>query len=94
MAIDASHQSFQFYQSGVYREPDCSAWALDHAMLVVGYGPGYWLVKNSWGTTSGEAGYVRKVSINFPLLTSWTCPLRSRRDSSWVKWLRLLTGVD
>ena len=32
---------------------------IDHAVLVVGYGPGYWLAKNSWGTDYGEKGYVR-----------------------------------
>jgi len=62
VCIDASHNSFQFYQSGVYYEPNCSEFSLDHAVLSIGYGTyngtDYWLVKNSWGTTWGLNGYI------------------------------------
>nr|XP_045624176.1 procathepsin L-like [Procambarus clarkii] len=64
VAIDASHGSIQFYHHGVYDEPECSSTNLGHGVLVVGYGTtedgtDYWLVKNSWGTTLGDEGYIK-----------------------------------
>lgn len=61
--INASSLSFLTYRQGVYDDPTCSTTHLNQAVLVVGYGTenrqDYWLVKNSWGTGWGEAGYIK-----------------------------------
>jgi len=65
IAIDAGHPSLQFYSHGIYREEECSEENLNHAVLAVGYGvdhetgQAYWLVKNSWGTSWGDGGYLK-----------------------------------
>jgi len=63
IAIDASHYSFQLYQSGIYSEPYCNPYYMEHAVLAVGYGSedgnDYWIVKNSWGADWGDEGYIK-----------------------------------
>jgi cathepsin L len=61
--IDASHISFQLYSGGIYNEPACSSEIVNHAVCTVGYGADgthtFWIVKNSFGMTWGEQGYIR-----------------------------------
>ncbi|XP_061144220.1 cathepsin S, ortholog2, tandem duplicate 1 isoform X1 [Syngnathus typhle] len=62
VAIDASRPTFAFYSSGVYDDASCSK-SVNHAVLAVGYGTldgkQFWLVKNSWGASFGDGGYIR-----------------------------------
>ncbi|XP_064595747.1 procathepsin L-like [Liolophura sinensis] len=62
VGLHADLNSFTFYKSGVYDDPLCTPDELDHAALVVGYGmidgKKYWIVKNSYGESWGERGYI------------------------------------
>jgi C1A family cysteine protease len=60
IAIEADQSAFQSYTSGVISS-NCGT-NLDHGVLIVGYTSKYWIVKNSWGTTWGEQGYVNIAS--------------------------------
>jgi len=65
VAIEADQMAFQFYSSGVF-DAACGT-NLDHGVLAVGYGTdaasgkNFWRVKNSWGASWGEQGYIRMI---------------------------------
>ena len=68
-AMDASHDSFQFYHEGVYDPKKCGSKdsQLDHGVLAIGYGTtpmNYWLMKNSWGKDWGLDGYFEMAMDN------------------------------
>jgi len=60
VSVDAS--TWSAYRSGIY---NCtkSTLDIDHAVQLVGYGTqnnvDYWIVRNSWGASWGENGYIR-----------------------------------
>jgi len=59
IAVDAT--SWQTYTGGILT--NCISDQIDHGVLIVGFdltnNPPYWIVKNSWGASWGENGYIR-----------------------------------
>ena len=62
VSIQADQPTFQSYKSGIFNSGDCGS-SLNHATNVVGWGSedgvDYWVMRNSWGKSWGESGYMR-----------------------------------
>ncbi|CAH9093615.1 unnamed protein product [Cuscuta epithymum] len=66
VSINGGTHNFQHYKGDIFDDPSCSASPEDqnHGVTIVGFGTSnngkkYWKVKNSWGKTWGEDGYMR-----------------------------------
>lgn len=64
VAINAESYQFQFYHNGIFDWSGCpnKDSDLDHGVGIVGYGiqngTSYWIVRNSWGESWGDKGYI------------------------------------
>ncbi|KAI5632391.1 papain family cysteine protease domain-containing protein [Phthorimaea operculella] len=65
-----SNEFYNYNGSGVIKCPSGTSDQINHAVLLVGYGieksTPYWLIKNSWGTGSGDKGYWKVMQGNNP----------------------------
>ena len=65
VAISVDASTFRDYETGVYDGCDYAKnIEINHAVVLEGYGTDeqfgdFWLVRNSWGTTYGENGYIK-----------------------------------
>ncbi|CAI5447906.1 unnamed protein product [Caenorhabditis angaria] len=60
----------RFYHGGIAEDPECGT-EPTHALIVVGYTPDYWILKNTYSTIWGEKGYMRvKRGVNWCGLTT------------------------
>ena len=58
VAVEADSAVFQMYKSGVVDSTACGT-HLNHGVLAVGYAENYIIVKNSWGASWGDHGYIK-----------------------------------
>lgn len=71
VGVDAT--SWQTYTSGIMT--NCISNKVDHGVLVIGFDDNYkipyWIIKNSWGASWGENGYIRiSKNVNNCLITT------------------------
>jgi C1A family cysteine protease len=66
VTIEADQTVFQMYKNGIFDSVACGT-ELDHAVTAVGYGSedgkDFYIVRNSWGATWGEQGYIRIAAV-------------------------------
>jgi len=62
LSICVDAEPWQFYSGGVMKRAQCGT-SLDHCVQIAGYdvsaNPPYWRVRNSWGVSWGEQGFIR-----------------------------------
>jgi cathepsin L len=76
ISLHADFEPFLKYSGGIFDYPDCPT-TVDHAVQAVGWGRAtnsttgvtkdYFIVRNSWGATWGENGYIRIAQTNTTL---------------------------
>jgi len=69
LSISVAAGNWQDYETGVFQNSNSTGsnneWGIDHDVQMVGYGHDgdlnmdYWIVRNSWSTLWGDAGYIR-----------------------------------
>merc|ERR1712176_171902 len=94
VGIQSNTKDFMAYRSGIFvctRATGCNCQVRgDHAVDLVGYGEGYWNIRNSWGPRWGDNGYIKmsRNQDNICLINTFaTLPLfECRKGQKCKKW--------
>jgi cathepsin L len=87
LSVVVAAGSWNLYKSGVFTCPTPGGTLdLDHGVQLVGYGTDptagdYWIVRNSWGATWGEQGYIRLKRYSNGAMT-WCWPDPTPQDGT------------
>jgi C1A family cysteine protease len=68
LGVNARTEKFFDYGMGIFDDPECNS-QINHGVTLVGYGidrtfsppKPYWIIRNSWGISWGENGYMRMI---------------------------------
>jgi len=76
ISIAAYAETWKSYTGGILS--NCPSQPVDHGVVIVGLGTSgsdqYWIIKNSWGPSWGEQGYIRlKYGSDQCLITKYPC---------------------
>jgi C1A family cysteine protease len=70
ISLYASSSSFLYYTTGILNDLSCPT-RPNHAVHTIGWGTegnqDYFIVRNSWGASWGENGYIRMAVVNTTL---------------------------
>jgi len=58
VAVAASSSVFSYYKSGILNDAAGCGTSINHAVDLVGYDDKSYLIRNSWGTSWGNKGYI------------------------------------
>lgn len=85
-SVAIAANAIMFYSSGIFNDPKCGT-SLNHGVTAVGYGrdtgTAFWKVRNSWGASWGENGYIRMIKSTTK--GSGMCGICMMASSSVVK---------